>query len=80
MVDKYLITTGIALVPIFAIWLAATLGVLLGTESLSAFLHSMRLHWIGNSTTSFIRRMPLDYTELLKAAAKEREFDDNEYR
>jgi len=80
MVHKLFINSGIAFVPIFAIWFSATVGVLLGMESLSAFLHALRLHWI-EFQNKFYKGdghlfAPLSYIEVLAAASKKPEIDE----
>jgi V-type H+-transporting ATPase subunit a len=45
-VQSLLVESGIGLFVMFTIWFLLTIGVLLLMESLSAFLHALRLHWV----------------------------------
>ena len=59
---------GIVIFVGFAVWLSATLGVLLLMESLSAFLHALRLHWVEFQTKFYngdgVQFLPFDLSDV----------------
>jgi len=74
------VVTGIGAFIGFGIWMFITFGVIIGMESLSAFLHALRLHWVEFQSKFYkgdgIKFTPLNFHKLLSASHQP--VDDNE--